>query len=151
MRSLTGIGLLVNVVDAFDECDKRKRILEVLAKGKFPDNIRFIITTRAEEDIMTLLVDKPHVVMLDLNKLGASAIFGDIKTYTHCCLNRCMFNDVEIDEFVSKADGLFQWAATACNYICNDDGKAGIDPRECFSLILSKGSDLDALYCTILE
>jgi hypothetical protein len=128
MRSLTGIGLLVNVVDAFDECDKRKRILEVLAKGEFPDNIRFIITTRAEEDIMTLLVDKPHVVTLDLNELGASTIFGDIKTYAHCRLNRRMFNDVEIDEFVSKADGLFQWAATACNYICNDDGKAGIDP-----------------------
>jgi hypothetical protein len=151
MRSLTGVGLLVNVVDAFDECDRRKKILEVLAKGQFPDNVRFIITTRAEADIRALLVDKPHVVPLDLNELGASAISGDIKTYAHCHLDRCMFRDVEIDELVSKADGLFQWAATACNYICNDDGKAGVDPRERFSLILSKGSDLDALYRTILE
>jgi hypothetical protein len=151
MRSLTGVGLLVNVVDAFDECNKRKSILEVLSQGDFPDNIRFIITTRAEKDVMDSLGDKPHIMTLDLNELGAGAINGDIKAYAHSHLDRHMFSDVEIDRFVLKAGGLFQWAALACSYICNDDGQAGIDPREHFRLIMSKGSNLDAIYHTILE
>ena len=148
MRSLTGVGLLVNVIDAFDECNKRKEILNVLAKGEFPDNIRFIITTRAEQDIMKSLRDKPHVLMLDLNAMGAGTIFGDIKTYAHHRLDRHMFTDMEIDQFVSKAGALFQWAATACSYICNDDEQAGVDPRECFMDIMLKGSDLWCSICT---
>jgi hypothetical protein len=153
MRSLMGVGPLVNMIDAFDECMsyRRKGILEVLSNGDFPDNLRFIITTCTEKDVMASLADKRHVLTLDLNKLGAGTIFSDIKTYTRHRLDRHRFRDVGIDEFVSKAGGLFQWAATACNYICHDNGTAGIDQQERFSLILSRCSDLNALYRTVLE
>jgi hypothetical protein len=153
MQSLAGIGLLINVIDAFDECERRKAVLDVLSKGVFPDNIRFIITTRAEKDIMASLKDQQHVLALDLNELGADVIKDDIKLYVHHRLDCHLFGDEQIEQFVVKANGLFQWAATACNYICNDDDdqEAGRDPQECFDLILSKSSNLDTLYHTILE
>jgi hypothetical protein len=151
MQSLTGIGLLIDLVDSFDECEKQKAILDVLPKGEFPDNVRFIITTRAEDDIMASLAAQPHVLALDLNEIGADVIFDDIRSYAHHQLDHHLFEDVQIEQFVVKANGLFQWAATACKYICNDDGKAGVNPQEHFDLILSKGSNLDVLYHTILE
>ena len=64
MQSLTGIGVFFIVIDAFDECDNQASILKVLSKQNFPENIRFIITTRAEGDIMGQLEGLPHVMFM---------------------------------------------------------------------------------------
>jgi hypothetical protein len=151
MLSLAGIDLGVNVIDAFDECQNRKSILKVLSEGELPANIRFIITTRAEEDVMASLEAKPRVFALDLNVLGADTVFNDITLYARHRLDHRLFGDGHIGQFVTKADGHFQWAATACNYISNDGRKAGADQQKRFDYILSKGADLNALYCAILE
>ena len=151
MHALTGIGIIIIVIDAFDECTNRESILKILSNGKLPGNVHFIITTRPEEDIMTSLQDKPHVLVQEVNGIAKESVSRDVKTYINdeFARARISLHDSEIEQLTSKADGLFQWAATACHYIC--DKKAGSNPQERFSFILSKGTTLDTLYGGILK
>ena len=151
MQTLTGIGVLVIVIDALDECDNREKILQILSEEEIPKNIRFIVTARPEDDIMTSLQGRLHVLAQDINEAARNTISGDIKSYILYRISkvRIQLQDTDIELLVSQADGLFQWAATACNHIC--DRKAGANPQERLKLILSEGTSLDALYGAILE
>ena len=157
MCALTGIGVVINVIDALDECDSqgRKGILEVLSKGELPENVHFIITTRPENDIMTSLQGKPHVLVQEVNEMAKESLSRDIKTYIHnqfdSAMPRICLPDSQIEQLVFQADGLFQWAATACHYICNTDQQAGANPQGRLTFILSKGTSLDNLYGAILK
>ena len=66
MQSLMGVGIFVIVIDALDECDNQASILQVLCEQKLPENMRFIITTRPEGDIMGQLKDCSHVLLCDV-------------------------------------------------------------------------------------
>jgi hypothetical protein len=48
-----------------------------------------------------------------------------------------------------KADGLFQWAATACNFVANPSQKAGVNMQRRYALVL-QSHGLDKLYEGIL-
>ena len=151
MQSLTGIGVFVNVIDAFDECDNRSSILDILSKGEFPENVYFIITTRPEEDIIAKLQNCPHVLLQDINKLTEYSIYKDIKSYIHhqLTISHLTFSETEIEQLTHKADGLFQWAATACSHIA--ECKAGADSKNRFNSVLSFHPGLDSLYTAVLK
>jgi len=151
MQSLTGIGVFVNVIDAFDECDNCSSILNILSKGGFPENVYFIITTHPEEDIMAKLQNCPHVLLQDVNKLTEHTIYKDIKSYIHhqLTVSHLTFSETEIEQLTKKADGLFQWAATACNYIT--ECKAGADYKNHFDSILLFDPGLDSMYTAVLK
>ena len=151
MESLTGVGLFVIVIDAFDECDDQASILRVLSQQKLPENICFIITARPEANIMDELTGCSHVFLCDVQETSKEMIFKDIKSYIRKHFSRCKlsFADDDIEKLATKAAGLFQWAVTACNYITPQI--AGADPIERFNSVLSFDAGLDSLYTSILE
>ena len=151
MQSLTGVGVFVIVIDAFDECDNQASILNVLSKQNFPENIRFIITTRVESDIIGQLQGLSHVLLCDVHEASKEMILDDIKSYISVRFAdpEQSFTDHDIDKLAVKAAGLFQWAATACNYIT--ENKAGADPGKRFNSVLSFDDGLDSLYTSVLK
>ena len=151
MQSLTGVGVFVIVIDALDECDNPKSILRVLSKQKLSENICFIITTRPEGDIMGQLKDLSHVLLCDVHATSKETILDNIKSYIldRFAEPRFSFTDYDIDQLAIKADGLFQWAATACNHITED--RAGANARECLHSVLASYGGLDSLYTSILN
>ena len=150
MQSLMGVGIFVIVIDALDECDNRGSILQVLCEQKqIPENMRFIITTRPEGDIMRKLKGCSHVFPCDVQDRQAEMML-DIKRYvTHRLTGVEGFKHVDVEQLAIKAAGLFQWAATACNYITED--KAGADPRNRFNSVIELDHGLDHLYTAILK
>ena len=151
MQLLTGIGVFVIVVDALDECNDQASILRVLSKQNFPENIRFIITTRAEGNIMGQLQGLSHVLLCDVHEASKEMILDDIKSYISVRFAEAeqSFTDHDIDKLAIKADGLFQWAATACNYIT--EYIAGADPKRRLNSVLSFDKGLDSLYTFVLK
>ena len=147
MQSLTGVGVFVIVIDAFDECDKQESLLQVLSQQKLPENIRFIITARPEHDIMGQLKDLSHVLLCDAHEASNE----DIKAYiSHCFAKaKLSFTDHDIEKLATKAAGLFQWAATACNYVT--EKRAGVNHRKRFDSVLSFDPGLDSLYTSVLK
>lgn len=150
MQSLACIGEIIIVIDALDECDDRSSILNILAKGDFPENIRFIITTRPEADIM-ILSNSPHVLVWEVNDPAAASIIQDVQSYIkdHLKTSKFRFSETDVVQLAHKADGLFQWAATACAYLT--EGKAGFNPRKHLELVLSSFNGLDGLYTAVLK
>ena len=145
-----GVGIFVIVIDALDECENRASILQVLCEQKLPENMRFIITTRPEGDIMGQLKDCSHVLLCDVQDRHAEMMFDDIKLYITHRLRRArvgVFTNGDIEQLASKAAGLFQWAATACNYIT--EYKAGAHYRKRFNSVFLLDAGLDGLYTAI--
>jgi len=151
MQSLTGVGVFVIVIDALDECENQASILRVLCKQKLPENICFIITTRPEGDIMRRLKDLSHVLLWDAHEASKVTILDDIKSYISDCFAEAglSFTRHDIEKLAAKAAGLFQWAATACNYIT--EYKAGANHRKRFNSVLLFDAGLDSLYTAILK
>jgi hypothetical protein len=151
MQSLTGIGVFVIVIDALDECDDQASILWVLSKQKLPENIRFIITTRPEGNIMSQLQGLSHVLLCDVHATSIGMVFDDIKSYIsdRFAEPKLSFTDDDIENLATKAAGLFQWAATACNYIT--EYTAGANHQKRFNSVLLFDTGLDSLYTTVLK
>ena len=151
MQSLTGVGVFVIVIDALDECDDQASILRVLSKQKLPENILFIITTRPEGNIMGQLQGLSHVVLCDVHATSIEMVFDDIKSYiSHRFAEpKLSFTDDDIEKLATKAAGLFQWAATACNYIT--EYTAGANHQKRFNSVLLFDAGLDSLYTTVLK
>jgi hypothetical protein len=151
MQSLTGIGVFVIVIDALDECDNQASILRVLSKQKLPENIRLIITTRPEGNIMSQLQGLSHVLLCDVHTTSKEMIFDDIKSYIsdRFAEPKLSFTDYDIEKLATKAAGLFQWAATACNYIT--EYTAGANYKKRFNSVLLFDAGLDSLYTTVLK
>ena len=151
MQSLTGVGVFVVVIDALDECDSHTRILQVLSKQKLPENICFIITTRPEGNIMDQLQGLSHVLLCDVHATSQEMIFYDIKSYIsdRFAGSKLSFTDDDIEKLATKAGGLFQWAATACNYIT--EYTAGANHKKRFTSVLLFDAGLDSLYTSVLR
>ena len=151
MQSLISVGVFVIVIDALDECDDQTSILRVFSTQNFPANIRFIITTRAEGDIMGQLQGLSHVLLCDVHEASKEMILEDIKSYisVHLADVKPSFTDGDFGKLAIKADGLFQWAATACNYIT--EHIAGANRRKRFNSVLSFDDGLDSLYMSVLK
>ncbi|TBU26180.1 hypothetical protein BD311DRAFT_456283 [Dichomitus squalens] len=164
------VGPVVVVVDAFDECSsadapERRLLLKLLAEGsrKLPSNFRILITSRLEHDVAFRAHlhdgDHQHIshINLDDNKEEATS---DIALYVRHelapdgSLADEALQDGDYRLLVTKAEGLFQWAATACRVLLQNP--AGLTLQERLNLrlggVLGGGPfSLDDLYRSILE
>lgn len=131
-KSLADEGPIVIIIDSLDECgdeSTRKQLLKVLAKemANLPRVVRVVITSRFSPDIRTAFDKEVHIKHHQLEVLPHD---NDIRVYMES-----QFRDIEeksllgpgelgedkLSTLVSRADGLFIWASTACKYIdCHD-------------------------------
>ncbi|TBU26192.1 hypothetical protein BD311DRAFT_808620, partial [Dichomitus squalens] len=170
LKRVDFVGPVVVVVDAFDESSsadapERRLLLKLLAEGsrKLPSNFRILITSRLEHDVAFRAHlhdgDHQHIshINLDDNKEEATS---DIALYVRHELapDRSLADETLQDGdhrlLVTKAEGLFQWAATACRVLLQNP--AGLTLQERLNLrlgaVLGGGPfSLDDLYRSILE
>ncbi|KAF8550279.1 hypothetical protein OG21DRAFT_1419927, partial [Imleria badia] len=167
-QHIHGIGPLVIVIDALDESgDQTSRrhllraISEQFSKNALPTNLRFLITARPETDILTGLPPSSRLVRKQMGDIPEDIVDGDIEKF----IQHSLHEYTELESFwpdeewcqllVRHSQKLFQWAATACNFI-RGDGAVGLDLRERFKILVQADNDegvhpLDKLYGTILE
>ncbi|TBU36459.1 hypothetical protein BD309DRAFT_735177, partial [Dichomitus squalens] len=167
LKRFPPLGPVLIVIDAFDESsDARSRhlLLKHLTEGSMdlPANIRILITSRPEHDIMRVVGHSQdahlHIshAILDHKEEATS----DIELYVrHELVPDDSLSDEALDDadfrlLATKAEGLFQWAATACRIVLQNP--AGLTLKERFDSRLSpmlqgNSSSLDDLYRTILE
>ncbi|KAG8765956.1 hypothetical protein FRC12_007180 [Ceratobasidium sp. 428] len=148
---------LVFVVDALDECGDRttrRQILEQLhTMSQLVNWLRVVVTSRPDEDIMEYFHSASLVSERDVHEYNASR---DIQVFIHKQLSKSaksklLPSDAELN-LVKKADGLFIWAQTACEFVLR-----GTDPAERLHLLLQEAektpaiSTLDILYSVAIE
>jgi len=156
------VGRVVIVIDALDETGveaSRKHILSVLASvqvAQLPSSFRVLITSRPLPDIMEALQGIPHITSKSMNDISIASAEHDIRLYVSDQLGRVMdrFTTEEISFLVRQADGLFEWARLACEFVKSH--KAGFTAMERYEDLVSvspkerKGL-LDEMYLTILR
>lgn len=166
-KDIHAIGPLIIIVDALDESGEpadRQQLLDTLSKhiaeSDLPTNLRFLITTRPESDILDALRSGPQIVHKHLGDVPQVLIEEDIRKF----IRHSLYRYPELETFwpneewcrllVYHSQRLFQWASTACKFI-RGDGTVGLDPCERLEKLLQvDDSDgvysLDKLYQTIL-
>ena len=164
---LHAIGPLVIIVDAICEsgnADGRRQMLYALSRyireRKLPTNLRFLIATRPENDIINAFPSGPHVVRKDLGDIPEALVDKDIERFIHHSLRQYAELDLLWPNqewcqlLVRHSEHLFLWAATACRFI-QGVGGSGVGLRKRVEMVLqsdNRGSvrPLDELYQTIL-
>ncbi|KAH0826227.1 hypothetical protein J3R83DRAFT_5685 [Lanmaoa asiatica] len=164
-KDIDSIGPLIIVVDAIDESgeeEDRWQLLDALStqitERNLPTNLRFLITTRPESDILEALPPGPYITHKHIGDLPQATIDEDIEKFVRHSLHR--YTELESSwprqewcrVLVQHSQGLFQWASTACKFI---KGTAGFDRCERLEKLLPTDSGdsvrpLDKLYHTIL-
>ncbi|EIN12241.1 hypothetical protein PUNSTDRAFT_130507 [Punctularia strigosozonata HHB-11173 SS5] len=157
-------GPIVIVIDALDECDSNTRstllsILQSADEGDaLPSNFRVLVTCRPEPDIMD--VRDPRLVRAQSmnDVLGATANEEDIQLYVRgqlSSLSRAHDVEAMCTQLVLSAEGLFQWAATACRFVVAKTPPLTIKQR--MALVLpsdgkrTANGQLDTLYLEVLR
>ena len=166
-KHLHTIGPLIIVVDALDESgdqSNRRGLLrafsEQIADDNLPTNLRFLITTRPESDILAALASSPQVVHKQLGDIAEDVVDEDIRKFIRHSLHR--YTELETawpDQVWCRllalhSQHLFQWASTACRFI-EGDGAIGLNMGERLQILIRKKDNvnvhpLDELYRTIL-
>jgi hypothetical protein len=83
---LTSVGPLLIAIDALDESgneESRQAILAILTDkaAELPSNFRILVTSRAEQDILDSLNEKPHVISKRLDSVDATSTTRDISRF----------------------------------------------------------------------
>ncbi|KIJ52909.1 hypothetical protein M422DRAFT_242854 [Sphaerobolus stellatus SS14] len=154
-------GPVLIVLDALDESGtprSRKNLLSFLTEHvvELPSNFRIIVTSRPESDILNAIHENLLVDYMDLNDRKDEAK-GDIDLYIRDWLKKDSdeyLEDSDYQKLCNKADGLFQWAFTACKFMV-EDLKGGLSLKERLQHLLdingSALTELDGLYSFILS
>ncbi|KAG9312578.1 hypothetical protein JVU11DRAFT_6974 [Chiua virens] len=165
-KHIQAIGPLVVVIDALDECgDQASRQQLVLAISRlvtetsFPSNLRFLITTRPENDILAKLPPGPRLAHKKMTEISELMVDADIQKFIRHSLDECS-SELDLSNqdwcrlLVHRSQHLFQWAATACKFI-QGFGSIGLGPSAQLEILLKThrtevGYPLDELYKTVL-
>ncbi|KAG9308623.1 hypothetical protein JVU11DRAFT_11731 [Chiua virens] len=165
-KHIQAIGPLVVVIDALDECgDQASRQQLVLAISRlatetsFPFNLRFLITTRPESDILAKLPPGPRLVHKQMSNISEQMVDEDIEKFIRHSLDEWS-SELDLSNqdwcrlLVHHSQHLFQWAATACKFI-QGFGSIGLGRSARLGLLLKTrrteaGYPLDELYKTVL-
>ncbi|KIJ53127.1 hypothetical protein M422DRAFT_78551, partial [Sphaerobolus stellatus SS14] len=154
-------GPILIVLDALDESGtprSRKHLLSFLTEHavELPSNSRIIVTSRPESDILNAIHENLLVDHMDLNDQKEEAK-GDIDLYIRDWFKKDSdeyLEDSDYQKLCNKADGLFQWAFTACKFMV-EDLKGGLSLKERLQHLLdinaSALTELDGLYSFILS
>jgi len=157
-KTLAGLGPIVLVVDALDECTvDRDELIECLNDNihLFPKNIRFFITSRPSE--AQLLRGCPWVYThnLEVDESTRSDIyrFAETKLMDPTTKKQLRgFDKSKLDTIANAAEGLFQYAAVVCKEIMDAELHQAESPLQVYARLVKSGSqDLDALYLAILS
>ncbi|KAL4063361.1 hypothetical protein V8B97DRAFT_2011770 [Scleroderma yunnanense] len=149
-------GNVVIVIDALDESGMH--ILSVLASTKaarLPSNFRILFTSRLLPDIIRALRDAQHVKATSLDNIPTALAERDIRLYVSNMLRGLEdIGEREIEYITLKADGLFEWARLACDFI--KLGFAGETAKERFGDLTARTSGkretlMDSMYGVILH
>ncbi|KAH7903424.1 hypothetical protein BJ138DRAFT_1193733, partial [Hygrophoropsis aurantiaca] len=165
---LQRLGPVLIVIDALDESGDsrtRKTLLSILANRvqNLPHNFRFFVTGRPEPDIAQALCPSEHVIKQDMSSVSPVDIINkDIFQFVKASLDAFKQtldnkwpNDGWTHHITKKANGLFQWAFTAREFISNF--RAGQTAVGQLEIILHSSSNskrfigLDGLYRDVLQ
>jgi hypothetical protein len=162
LKDLHIVGLIFVVIDALDESGDatgRKGLHTFLAKNliRLPSNFRVLITSRPEDGIESALVGVPSIRVKHMNDSELAAeTHDDILAFLQESLPSDVFRNYG-NTLALKAEGLFQWAAVASQFILNPPGHFGYNKKKCINHLLKlstsqDGKDpLDELYKEVLE
>lgn len=143
------------VIDALDESgdpSSRKALLSVLrrAASELPPNIRILVTSRAEHDIVDALDGKEGITQRTMESIGRAETDRDIKVFIESKLSSLFERQPQgqqwIQDLVDKSEGLFQWASTACKFIRPDDDYGVFWKDQLEAVLASEPSSSSALY-----
>ena len=162
LKALHIVGPILLVIDALDESGDatgREGLHVFLAKNliRLPSNFRVLITSRPEDGIERELVGAPSVtVKYMMDSELAATTHDDILTFLK---ERLPSDDFENygRALAKKAEGLFQWAAVASQFILDPPGRFVYDKEKCINHLLKPGANrdgqdpLDELYREVLE
>ena len=155
------VGKVVLVIDALDESgadSSRKHILSVLTSTEaafLPSNFRILLTSRPLSDITRALRNAQHVKVACLDDVSTVFSERDIRLYVSNELGALEdIGNREIDEITRKADGLFEWARLACEFV--KPSTLGRTTEERFNELKKRASGegatlLDSMYRSILD
>ena len=161
---------VVIVIDALDECDEGSdsdiytELLDIFRDQvlKLPEMFRVFLTSRPKGEFDEILSQQGLVLMRSINIL-APANLNDIEVYVLLKLKELGRRgklgenwpaQSLVNDFARRAEGLFIWVSTVCNYI-----RTTIDIDEELKLLVSQRSlqnlpaetKMDKLYMTILK
>jgi hypothetical protein len=158
--SRSSVGPVLIVIEALDEsggAKTREDLLRILAgkhqnKGlpkitELPSNFRILVTSRPLRDIENTFHGTEHIRPLTMEEIPPAVAKRDICTFVSAKLDGLSgFGDEEFGNLATKAEGLFEWARLACEYIKED--LPGVDPRSRFGTVLNRdpGTWKDKLY-----
>lgn len=162
-RALAGVApagrRIVIVIDALDEAGDSARdiMLEVFAElHQLPPIFRVFVTSRPDDDICAALRGRLFATSRNMEDIREESTRRDIQLYIHHQLRS--IDSPTTEKLLIKADGHFQWIATACRFIKN--GKeiqgyewVGGDLMDRLNLVVESSTayELDGLYTTILQ
>jgi hypothetical protein len=162
LKGLHIVGPILVVIDALDESGNatgRTGLHTFLANNviRLPSNFRVLITSRPEDGIERVLVGAPSVTIRYMTDSElAATTHGDILALLQERLPSGEFGKYG-DALALKAEGLFQWAAVAIQFILDPPGRFGYSKKKCIGHLLKPGTSrggqdpLDELYKEVLE
>ncbi|KAG2130203.1 uncharacterized protein EDB93DRAFT_1340509 [Suillus bovinus] len=158
--SASSVGPVLIVIEALDESgisETQRNLLRILTgklkdKGlpqitELPSNFRILVTSRPDHDIDKQFEGACHILRLSMDEIPAAVAERDICAFVSDKLEGLSrFGDKEFANLAAKADGLFEWARLACEYIKED--LPGVNARSCFETVITRdpGKWTDKLY-----
>ncbi|KIJ46218.1 hypothetical protein M422DRAFT_165567 [Sphaerobolus stellatus SS14] len=151
------VGPVLLVIDALDESgddDSRQSLLHFLTEHAawLPSNFRIIVTSRPERDINEAKQD--NIKWMDLKDQKDEAK-KDLAIYLKHQLRAKPGDNLSksaYEQLAEMADGLFQWAFTACQFMKQMGRGLTLEDRftKFFAMVPGVRKDLDDLYSFIL-
>lgn len=154
------------VIDALDESGSptdRSPLLKAMStqisNNTLPTNLRFLITARPEDDILTMFVSSDlNLVHKQTREIPEEYVDEDLRRFIHDSLHHLTALETAYPQqewcqlLVHRSQHLFQWASAACIFIAGK-GSTGVPPSRRLKIILEQGQNggrpLDSLYDTI--
>ncbi len=162
LKDLHIVGPILVVIDALDESGDatgRRGLHTFLAKNliRLPSNVRVLITSRPEDGIELALVGAPSVRIRHMKD-------SELAAKTHDDILAFLREGLPSDDFTKhgnalaiRAEGLFQWAAVASQFILDPPGLFGYSRKKVIRNLLKPSANrdgqdpLDELYKEVLE
>jgi len=125
------VGRVVIVIDALNETGveaSQNHILSVLASAQvaqLPSSYCVLIVSRPLPDILEALQDIPHITFKSMDDISIASAEHNVHLYISTQLGRKLvdhFTIKQISCLVQLADGLFEWARLACEFIKSHKG-----------------------------
>ena len=163
MKQLTSVGPIFVVIDALDESGKTRKqrhaLVNILLKrlSELPANFRVLITSRPEVDVLEY--DEQTTYVLRMDDIPVPQTNRDILAYvkhqlTDPSKRQLVISEKSCRQLAKKAEGLFQWAFVACDYI--KDRRGGSTHKKRFLKVLEASAtdateSLDRIYTAVLK